>query len=108
MRPIRNVSLVAQSIPSLGHDVAPGDTVDVDDGVADELTARDEWAQVGAPKVQSKAEILAAVGDDPVAAQVALEAEVARGDKARSTVVAALVALTEVPSADADPTENQE
>ena len=42
--------------------------------------------------------ILAAVGDDPVKAQSALDAETAKGDKARSTLVEKLQAIVTAPS----------
>lgn len=44
MATVRNVSTVAQLIPSLGLTVAPGDEFDCPDEVAAELVDRNEFA----------------------------------------------------------------
>lgn len=42
---IRNDSATAQSVPSLGLDVAPGGIADVPDAVGVELAAREDWSE---------------------------------------------------------------
>jgi hypothetical protein len=99
MPEIRNVSASAITIPAHGVTVEPGETVTVPAEVADELTQRAEWRK-GTAKRQTAAEVLADVDSDPAKAQVALDAEHAQGDKARTTLLAELSAIIDTAPAD--------
>ena len=95
--------LITLAAPFEGH--APDETIDVDDNVG-RLMVREGYARIPSAAGSTIPEILAAVGTDPLLARTALDAELARGDKARSSLIGQLTELADTTSADgADNTE---
>jgi hypothetical protein len=73
----------------------PGDRVSVDPDRAADLVAagRADYAEKPGGRADTVEAILAGVGDDKTLAQAALEAEQAKGERARSSLVGKLEAI---------------
>lgn len=80
-------------IADSGQWARAGEPIEVETDLAEQLLEQEgNWVEAdsGVAKV---ADVLASVGDDPERARAALAVEQARGDKARSTLVAQLEAI---------------